>query len=118
MISLLKVVIRGHEVLKHHQLQSKRTIFSSWPMEGLIIYAKPGVPYYLCKALISRALAIRGKASLKSTTYSFLKYIAKKHCGLLLSEIFAKFWLMWSTEHEEKWIIQVANTNEVRSLFT
>lgn len=58
--------------------------FSSQPVKGLIIYAKPGVPYYLCKTLISRRLATGGKASLTATLSS--RHIIKKHCALLLSD--------------------------------
>lgn len=91
LISLLKVVIRGHEVLKHHQLQSKRTILSSRPMESLIIYAKPGLPYYLYKALISRRLAIGGKASLKSTAYPFLQVYHKNTVGYYFQKYLPSF---------------------------
>lgn len=35
-----------------------------------------------------------------------------------LIEIFAKFRLLWPTEHEEKLIFEVANTKEIRRVFT
>lgn len=117
--SLLKVVIRGCEVLKHHQLKSKRTIFlhGLWRallfmqnLECLIIYAKPRLAEDWPleeKHHSSLLLTLSCKCITKSTAvYQFL------------IEIFAKFWLMWFTEHEEKWIFEVANTKEVRSVFT
>jgi len=83
--SLLKVVVRGCEVLKRHQLKSKRNIF----LHGLwrtFLFMQSLECLFLCKALISRRLTIGGKASLKSITYPFLQVYHKKHCGLLLSD--------------------------------
>lgn len=78
-----------------------------------------GRPYYLCKALISRSLATGGKASLMATAYPSCKHMTKSNVVYyFLTEMFAKFWLMWSTEHEEKCIFEVENRKEVRSLFT
>lgn len=107
--SLLKVVPspQASPIKKNH--------FSSWP-----IYAKPGAPYYLCKALISRRLDIGRKASLKVYQLPLLENTSQKSTVVqyFLVEIFAKLWFVWSIEHEEKLIFEVANTKEVGTLFT
>lgn len=91
----------------------KENHFSSWP--SFLIYAKPGVPYYLCKALISRRVDIGGKASLKSTSYPFLKAHHKKHHGLVLSGrnicqalVHVGYWAwgktdFWSSKYKGSW---------------